>query len=592
VTFSFAAPNDGKATIVAEPKDGNAESFFLRATMRDFYDDVPVVSLSLNGGGSLNGASDEILVDRDAAYGALPTPTRTGYTFDGWYTKATGGTKVTDSTTITANSSHALYAYWTPNTYTVTFNPNGGSVSTTSKTVTYGSTYGTLPMPTREGYVFAGWYTASSGGVTVTDSTSVATPAAHTLYAHWDEPISYTVTLNPNGGSVSTTAKTVTYGSTYGTLPSPTRTGYTFAGWYTAASGGANVSPTDSVTSSTAHALYAHWTARTYTVTFNANGGSCSTASKTVTYDSTYGTLPTPTRIGYSFDGWYTASSDGTKVTDTTSVSTASAHTLYAHWSKESGVATSLYCIIDISSGCNSSSYPVTYMDVAPEGGFVRDEFKTTKIVLRRISPGTFKLHNETTTSISVPYYIGLFEVTQSQYKLVMGITPATGGSVGNKYPVYNVSYDNIRGSSKGAQWPTSTDVDATSFMGRLRTKTRLDFDLPTEAQWEYACRAGTTTAYYWGDSMNGGYAWYISNSGSTAHEVGLKGANAWGLYDMVGNLQEWCADWYSSTTYPRRFVRGGAFSSGAADCKYDSYCLYGVSPSSANTTTGFRIAL
>ena len=114
VTFSFGAPNDGKATIVAEPKDGNAESFFLRATMRDFYDDVPVVSLSLNGGGSLNGASDEILVDRDAEYGSLPTPTRTGHTFDGWFTKATGGTKVIGSTTITTNSSHALYAHWTP----------------------------------------------------------------------------------------------------------------------------------------------------------------------------------------------------------------------------------------------------------------------------------------------------------------------------------------------------------------------------------------------------------------------------------------------------------------------------------------------
>ena len=592
VTFSFGAPHNGKATVLAEPKDETAESFFLRATMRDFYDDVPVVSLSLNGGGSLNGASDEILVDRDAAYGALPTPTRTGYTFDGWYTKATGGMKVTDSTTITANSSHALYAHWTPKTYTVTFDPNGGSVSQTSKTVTYGSAYGTLPTPTRNGYVFAGWHTAAVGGITVTNATSVENASAHTLYAHWVEPISYTVTFNPNGGSVSTTSKTVTYGATYGTLPSPTRIGYTFAGWYTASSGGTKVTSTTSVTSSTSHTLYAHWTARTYTVTFNPNGGSVSPTSKTVTYRSTYGTLPTPTRTGYSFDGWYTASSDGTKVTDTTSVSTASAHTLYAHWSEESGVATSLYYIIDISSGYNSSSYPVTYMDVAPEGGFAQDEFKTTKIVLRRISSGTFKLHNETTTSISAPYYIGLFEVTQRQYELVMGTNPATGTSVGNKYPVYNVSYDNIRGSSKGAQWPTSKEVDATSFMGRLRTKTSLDFDLPTEAQWEYACRAGTTTAYYWGDSMNGGYAWYISNSGSTAHEVGLKGAHAWGLYDMVGNLQEWCADWYSSATYPRRVVRGGCYSSGGLDFKYDSVYMYGVAPSSTNTTTGFRIAL
>ena len=146
--------------------------------------------------------------------------------------------------------------------------------------------------------------------------------------------------------------------------------------------------------------------------------------------------------------------------------------------------------------------------------------------------------------------------------------------------------------ASQSSSYQFITWKDWQDFIFVLKDMTGIPFSLPTEAQWEYACRAGTTTAYYWGDSMNGGYAWYVSNSGSTAHEVGLKGANAWGLYDMVGNLQEWCADWYSSTTYPRRFVRGGAFSAGAADCKYDSYCLNGVSPSSANTTTGFRIAL
>ncbi|MBQ3340765.1 MAG: leucine-rich repeat protein [Kiritimatiellae bacterium] len=330
VSFSFGAPNDGKATIVAEPKDGNAESFFLRATMRDFYDDVPVVSLRLNGGGSLNGASDELLVDRDAEYATLPTPTRTGYAFDGWFTKATGGTKVTGTTTITTNSSHALYAHWTPNTYTITFEPNGGSVSPSSKTVTYGSTYGTLPTPTRDGYVFAGWYTASVGGVTVAGSTSVATAAAHTLYAHWNEPISYTVTFNPNGGSVSTTSKTVTYGATYGTLPNPMRTGYTFAGWYTASSGGTKVTSTTSVTSSTAHLLYAHWTAKTYTVTFDPNGGSVSPTSKTVTYGVTYGMLPTPTNTGYAFAGWYT---DGdVHVAEDTVVETTDNHTLHAVW--------------------------------------------------------------------------------------------------------------------------------------------------------------------------------------------------------------------------------------------------------------------
>ena len=256
VTFSFGAPHNGKAIVLAEPKDETAESFFLRATMRDFYDDVPVVSLSLNGGGSLNGASDEILVDCDAAYGALPTPTRTGYAFDGWYTKATGGTKVTDSTTITANSSHALYAHWTPKTYTVTFDPNGGSVSTTSKTVTYGSTYGTLPTPTREGYSFEGWFTKSSGGKQVSYFDDVEVFSNVTLYAHWSI-ITCEVTFNANGGSVSPKIKTVIYGAAYGELPVPVYAKHTFVGWYNKY--GKKVTADTIVDVSDSHELYAEW---------------------------------------------------------------------------------------------------------------------------------------------------------------------------------------------------------------------------------------------------------------------------------------------------------------------------------------------
>ena len=256
VTFSFGAPNDGKATIVAEPKDGNAESFFLRATMRDFYDDVPVVSLSLNGGGSLNGASDEILVDRDAEYGSLPTPTRTGHTFDGWFTKATGGTKVTGSTTITTNSSHVLYAHWTPNTYTITFDPNGGSVSQTSKTVTYGSTYGTLPWPYLNSHSFEGWFTEPYGGNNVSDSDVVGILSNATVYAHWNI-ITCAVTFDANGGSVSPGMKAVTYGEAYGELPVPVRADYTFAGWYT--DYGELVTADTIVGISLSHELHAQW---------------------------------------------------------------------------------------------------------------------------------------------------------------------------------------------------------------------------------------------------------------------------------------------------------------------------------------------
>ena len=273
-------------------------------------------------------------VTYNSEYGALPTPTRTGYTFQGWYTATSGGTKITNTSKLTTASNQTLYAQWTANTYTVTYNANGGNAcSPTTKTVTYASTYGTLCSSTRTGYTFAGWYTAASGGTKIESSTKVSITANQTLYAHWTAN-TYTVTFNANGGSVSTSSKKVTYAGTYGTLPTPTRTGYTFNGWYTATSGGSKIEAGTTVSITANQTLYAHWTARTFTVTFNANGGSVSTGSKTVTYAGTYGTLPTPTRTGYTFNGWYTAASGGTKITNTSNVTITANQTLYAQWTQ------------------------------------------------------------------------------------------------------------------------------------------------------------------------------------------------------------------------------------------------------------------
>ncbi|MBO5744545.1 MAG: PASTA domain-containing protein, partial [Clostridia bacterium] len=119
-------------------------------------------------------------------YGALPTPTRTGYKFVGWYSAKTGGSAVTANTTVTNSSNHTIYAIWEAQNLTVTFNANGGSVSTSSKSITYGSTYGTLPTPTRSGYTFVGWYSAKTGGSAVTANTTVTNSSNHTVYAIWE----------------------------------------------------------------------------------------------------------------------------------------------------------------------------------------------------------------------------------------------------------------------------------------------------------------------------------------------------------------------------------------------------------------------
>ena len=143
-------------------------------------------------------------------------------------------------------------------------------------------------------------------------------------------PVAYTITLNANGGSVSPSVFTVKQGDAYGTLPTPSRPGHSFDGWYTAPSGGLRVSGADKP----AHTLtlYAHWTLIpvTYTVTLNPNGGSVSPTSVAVKGGASYGTLPTPVRDGYAFDGWHTLPSGGTPV----AVTDKPAHslTLYAHW--------------------------------------------------------------------------------------------------------------------------------------------------------------------------------------------------------------------------------------------------------------------
>lgn len=153
--------------------------------------------------------------------------------------------------------------------------------------------------------------------------------------------VTYPVTFNPNGGRVSTKSKNVTIGKTYGTLPTPTRTGYDFDGWYTKETGDTKVTETTTVGANPPATLYAHWTAKKYLVTLNANGGKIdttsgqvSTKSYTATYGSKYNFLPRPIRTGgYNFDGWYTDQTNGTKVESDTTVTTTKDHILYAHWS-------------------------------------------------------------------------------------------------------------------------------------------------------------------------------------------------------------------------------------------------------------------
>jgi formylglycine-generating enzyme required for sulfatase activity len=188
------------------------------------------------------------------------------------------------------------------------------------------------------------------------------------------------------------------------------------------------------------------------------------------------------------------------------------------------------------------------------------------------------------------PFYLGIYPVTQGEYERVMGGNPSD--FKGDRYPVKCVSWEDAM-----AYIERLNSIHEEKSFGRR-------YRLPTESEWEYSCRAGSTSAYCFGaeESRLGDYAWYGSNSGSKTHPVGLKRPNAWGLHDMHGNVWEWCSDWYGD--YPGvtvtdpvgpkdgsyRVNRGGGWYLDAAFCR-SSYRSWN-DPSFRFSFLGFRLAL
>ena len=329
----------------------------------------------------------------------LPSSSRAGYTFLGWYDAPVGGNKIGDAgSAYTSTTTKVLYAQWKVNQYTLTVNPNGGTWNGTTASSTFTQSYGstkaisnptapagykvtfngnggstpvaqtstksftswtnngagtlsgtiytfgagngtltanyknnaiTLPTPTRTGYTFAGWYDAASGGNKVGDGGSLYTPTtAKTLYAHWIAG-KYTLTVNPNGGTWNGTTMNSTFSQDFGTtktIVNPTAP----AGYKVTFNGNGGSTPV-AQTSTKSFTNWSHSGAGSLsgtTYTFGAGNGTL-----TANYKNNSITLPTPTRTGYTFAGWYDAASGGNKVGDGGAAYTPTgAKTLYAHW--------------------------------------------------------------------------------------------------------------------------------------------------------------------------------------------------------------------------------------------------------------------
>ncbi len=290
------------------------------------------------------------------------------------------------------------------------------------------------------------------------------------------------------------------------------------------------------------------------------------------------------------------------------------------------------YLVLDLTDAARPDAhYPVSFLSAPPEEGW-NEDYKTNFVVLRRIDPGVVQMGSSRRergfsgnempvhdVRITQPYYIGVFEITQAQYLRVMGGW-GTGRFKGDMRPAESVSWDTLRGSREEGTWPDTALVTEESFIGRLRERTCIgSWDLPTEAQWEFACRAGATNSIARGVDLESTgrdpgldrFAHYSTGivtggrHGMPQHEdIGTLEPNEWGLYDMHGNVAEWCLDWYvprsgftagETLVDPRgptngfeRVVRGGSWFDYARLCRNASRSS--MTPLSANPRTGFRI--
>ena len=301
------------------------------------------VSFNANGG---NGVMPAQQMTYDAKTALTSNAfTRTGFAFSGWAQSADAdkasyadGAEVMNLAD-SANATVTLYAVWEASRYYVSFDANGGEGTMNVQNATYGTATDLETNAfTRAGYAFDGWSKTPGGaavyadGAAVSNLTDVA-DATNTLYAVW-KANDYSVAFHANGGTGEMEPQNATYGKAFALEHNGfSRTGYGFGGWKATDGSvygdGATVSNL-TTTAGAAAPLYAIWTPTPYDLAFDADGGTGDTGARTVSYDSAYGDLPTPTRLGYELVGWF--AEDGTEVTKDTRAKPTGAVTLKAHW--------------------------------------------------------------------------------------------------------------------------------------------------------------------------------------------------------------------------------------------------------------------
>jgi uncharacterized repeat protein (TIGR02543 family) len=482
---------------------------------------------------------------------------KTGNSFAGWNTKNDGsGTNYNAGETFAMSSKpESLYTKWTTKpTYSITYFGNNNTGGTAPATVNcdlgFQVTIADKGSLVKTGYAFTGWNSLADGsgkayvaGAKVTmDTINIA------LYAQWTAN-TYAVKYKGNGstGGVVPDSTKHLYGAqvTVAAAGLLVKTGYSFMGWNTDSLGnGIDYTPGATLTIGEANVtLYARWTKNKYKISYDGNGSNFGNVPAEAMYDyetaviiQSQGSL---SRTGYTFCGWNTKNDgSGTAYTVNASLIVGAENIiLYAQWTPN---------------GMKWISAKNKSFSMGSNNGEANEQ----------------PIHS---IGFTYDFWMDSTEVTQKKYDVLMKLTyasyttPPWGNfeGLGDNYPVYYVKwydavlYCNALTRSIGSLDTVYSYTSISGVPGNGCTLSEITIDLgksgfrlPTEAEWEYACRAGTTTNYYFDSVSINNYAWYPGNNSNMSHPVAQKLPNAFHLYDMSGNASEMCSDWWGSNYY------------------------------------------
>lgn len=531
------------------------------------------VSFNANGGTEVSSIKTGILQE-------IPFTEKENYEFAGWYENSSlSGEKITVPYTVKQDIT--LYAKWLP-TYLVTLETDGGSEIASFRARTIES----VQEPEKSGFTFIEWYLDS--GLNNKADFPLTISKDTTLYAVYKK--NFTVTFETNGGSeVNSVSSYIVKES-----PETTKANKSLSGWYLDSEYKDENKvtfpfyPTEDVT------LFAKWVSEMYTITYDSNGATGGTVPKTVQVEkgssfvisANTGNL---TKTGYAFTKWSTSTDgeSGQTYAPGDSLIPSKNMTLYAQWGKDYAA-----------------------MVTVPGGSFYLDVPNKTrpKITLSSFQIAQYELTYELWLevyrwAIDNGYNVGSAKKGYAANDAYKDFVPATLISW-NKACVWLNAYSEYKGLEPVYYRGNIVWKDYTSTSGSFSwNQTKNGYRLPTECEWEFAAGGGSEEEHdkyiYAGSNTIDDVAWYSRNSGNEAHKVGTRKANKLGLYDMSGNVKEWCfdysADWGTGElTNPvhwngsNKIKRGGSLA-------YTSYSKIYERDSAASTDScydcGIRIA-